>query len=130
MQTGKAESSAEVAARVLKARIIQKDRFLQENNAPGAAGKTMTNNTPGTAVQTMTNAEMTNRQIEKYCPLSPACRETLSKIIDNMQLSMRAYFRIIKVARTIADLEGAADISPAHLAEAAGYRFLDREQEF
>ena len=130
MQTGKAESSADVAARVLKARIIQKNRFLQENNAPGTAGKTMTNNTSGAAVTTMTNAEMTNRQIEKYCPLTPACRETLSKIIDNMQLSMRAYFRIIKVARTIADLEGAADISPAHLAEAAGYRFLDREQEF
>ena len=46
--------------------------------------------------------------------------------MKNMSLSMRAYFRIIKVARTIADLAGARDIRPEHIAEAAGFRFLDR----
>ena len=109
------EPSRVVAERVLKARIIQKDRFAPER----ASG-----------IQILTNAEMGNRQIEKYCYLSPACRETMTKLMDRMQMSMRAYFRIIKVARTIADLEGAENILPGHLAEAAGYRFLDRENLF
>ena len=91
---------------MLKARIEQKNRF---------AGETI-----------HTNAEMNNRQIERYCPLSPACKETLARLMDAMKLSLRAYFRIIKVARTIADLAGERDILPRHLIEAAGYRFLDR----
>jgi len=102
----KAESSEAVAARVLKARIAQKHRF-----APG---------------DTTTNAEMDNKQIERFCPLSEACRVTLEGLMTKLGLSMRAYFRIIKVARTIADLDSAPDILPAHLLEAASYRFLDR----
>jgi magnesium chelatase family protein len=54
----------------------------------------------------------------------------MTALMKNMALSMRAYFRIIKVARTIADLEGAQDIRPAHLAEAASYRFLDKQKMF
>ena len=103
----KSEPSSEVAARVLKARITQKLRF---------AGETIN-----------VNAEMSNRQIEKYCPLSPECQETMRKMMERMNLSMRAYFRIIKVARTIADLEGSEDIRSAHLVEAASFRFLDRQ---
>ena len=103
----KAESSEAVAARVLKARIAQKHRFAAENIS--------------------TNSEMNNRQIEQYCPLSPACLTTLENLVVKMGFSMRAYFRIIKVARTIADLEGSDDIRPAHLLEAASYRFLDRQ---
>jgi magnesium chelatase family protein len=106
MKARKGECSADIAARVLKARIEQKNRF---------AGETI-----------HTNAEMNNRQIERYCPLSPACKETLARLMDAMKLSLRAYFRIIKVARTIADLAGERDILPRHLIEAAGYRFLDR----
>ena len=103
----KGEPSSAVAERVLKARIAQKHRFATESIT--------------------TNAEMNNRQIEKYCPLDEACRETMEKIMARMKLSMRAYFRIIKVARTIADLEGSDDIRPKHLTEAAGFRFLDKE---
>ena len=106
----KAESSEVVAARVLRARIVQKHRF-----EPGP---------------TTTNAEMDLKQIERFCPLSTACRTTLEGLMTKLGLSMRAYFRIIKVARTIADLEGALEIRPAHLLEAASYRFLDRRNLF
>ena len=103
----KAESSAEVAARVLRARERQKRRFEGSG--------------------TLTNAAMDTKQIERFCPLDEACRNTLENLMLKMGFSMRAYFRIIKVARTIADLEGAAAISPQHLLEAASYRFLDRQ---
>ena len=106
LRAQKAESSEAVAARVLKARIAQKHRFAAEPIG--------------------TNAEMDLKQIERYCPLSEACRMTLEGLMTKMGFSMRAYFRIIKVARTIADLEGADDIRPSHLLEAASYRFLDR----
>lgn len=112
---GAAESSAVIAGRVLKARIIQKDRFMKERES---------------GIMIMTNAEMNNRQIERYCPLSQACKDTLTRLMEKMGLSLRAYFRIIKVARTIADLAGENEISPRHIAEAAGYRFLDRDREF
>ena len=102
----KAESSEAVAARVLKARIAQKHRFAPDGPS--------------------SNSEMSNRDIERFCPLSDSCRETLERLMTKMGFSMRAYFRIIKVARTIADLEGAEDIRPEHLLEAASYRFLDR----
>ena len=105
----KAESSEAVAARVLKARIAQKHRF--EPDGPAS------------------NSEMSNRDIERFCPLGDNCRETLERLMTKMGFSMRAYFRIIKVARTIADLEGAEDIRPEHLIEAASYRFLDRRTQ-
>ncbi len=100
------ESSAEVARRVAAAREIQRRRFKGEG--------------------IFTNSEMNNKQIERFCPLDEACRETMMKLMEMLGLSMRAYFRIIKVARTIADLEAAQQIAPEHLAEAASYRFLDR----
>lgn len=106
----KAESSAAVAARVLKARKIQKERFADEG--------------------IFCNSAMNSRQIEKYCPLSDSCKALLEKIIDRMGLSARACSRIIKLARTIADLEGSPDIKPEHISEAAGYRFLDKQDIF
>lgn len=102
----KAEPSEAVAERVRKARLLQQRRFAAEDIS--------------------TNAEMGNRQIERHCPLDEDCRATLEKLMGRTGFSMRAYFRIIKVARTIADLDGAGDIRPAHLLEAASYRFLDR----
>ena len=105
-----AESSASVAARVLAAREIQKARLAGEG--------------------IFCNAAMNNRQIERYCPLSPECREVLERIIDRMGLSARACSRIIKLARTIADLAGLPDILPVHLSEAASYRFLDKQNVF
>ena len=106
LQGHKAEPSSAVALRVMKAREIQKRRFESES--------------------INCNAEMGSKLIEKYCPLSPECMDTMRRLMDSAGFSMRAYFRIIKVARTIADLEGAADINAGHLSEAAGYRFLDR----
>ena len=102
------EGSAAIAERVAKARSVQAARFASEG--------------------IFTNAAMNTRQLERWCTLSEDCRRTLEKILDRMGLSARAYTRILKVARTIADLEGAADILPAHLLEAAGFRFLDRRR--
>lgn len=105
-----AESSAVVAQRVLKAREIQRRRFADDC--------------------IFCNAAMNNRLMEKYCPLDQECKDLLEKIIDRMGLSARACTRIIKLARTIADLEGLPDIRPEHISEAAGYRFLDRQNIF
>ncbi|MBR6672378.1 MAG: magnesium chelatase, partial [Alistipes sp.] len=70
---------------------------------------------------------MTSAMLRRFCPLSVEARTLLDRAMERLQLSARAYDRIIKVARTIADLEGAADIAPAHISEAIGYRSLDRE---
>jgi magnesium chelatase family protein len=70
---------------------------------------------------------MNNRLIEKYCPLDDRCRRLLERIIEKMGLSARACSRIIKLARTIADLEGTKDIQPEHISEAASYRILDKQ---
>lgn len=110
VQRKPAESTAAIAARVLKAREIQKERFSGEN--------------------IFCNAAMNNRMIEKYCPLSPDCRSLLERIIESMGFSARACSRIIKMARTIADLAGTADILPEHISEAASYRFLDKQNIF
>ena len=103
---GKAEPSAEIAKRVLRAREIQRERL-------GGSG-------------IFTNAEMSSKQLETFCPLDEDCKVLLERLIDKLGLSARAYTRIIKIARTIADLAGSARILPAHLSEAASYRFLDR----
>lgn len=103
----KAESSAVIAARVLKAREIQKERFREEG--------------------IFCNASMSSRMIEKYCRLDGQCKALLERIIEKMGLSARACSRIIKLARTIADLAGQSSICPEHLIEAASYRFLDKQ---
>ena len=70
---------------------------------------------------------MTSRMMDKYCPLSPECRTLLEKIIDRMGLSARAYDRVLKVARTIADMDESETIEVKHIAEAIQYRSLDRK---
>ena len=100
------ESSETIAARVSAARAIQEARFEGEG--------------------IFCNAMMKERHLQRWCPLSEECRDTMEKIIDTMGLSARAYSRILKVARTIADLEGRPDILPSHLMEAASFRALDR----
>ena len=108
-----AESSAEVAKRVAAARRIQEARFAGEG--------------------IFTNAEMDAKAIKRYCPLSKDCLELLERLIVSMNLSARAYTRIIRIARTIADLEAvmqneaAGPILPRHLAEASSFRLLDRQ---
>ena len=73
-----------------------------------------------------TNAVMNNRLLEKHCQLNDECRKVMELLISRLGLSARAYSRILKVARTIADLEMSRDIRPEYLREAASYRFLDR----
>lgn len=72
------------------------------------------------------NALLGSREIEDYCPLKKQDAQFLEEALHRLGLSIRAYHRIIKVARTIADLEGAQDIERNHLAEALGYRAMDR----
>jgi magnesium chelatase family protein len=69
---------------------------------------------------------MTGGQMKKWAPLSPEGQALLKQAMERLGLSARAYARINKLARTIADLDGAADIGPAHVAEAISYRALDR----
>ena len=102
------EDSATIAERVARARALQTERFAGEG--------------------IFTNAAMNARQIERYCVLSEECRSTLERILERMGLSARSYTRILKVARTIADLAGEPDLKPAHLLEASGFRFLDRRR--
>lgn len=69
---------------------------------------------------------MGSREIEKHCPLQKQDAQFLESALHQLGLSIRAYHRIIKVARTIADLEGKSHIERSHLAEALGYRAMDR----
>ncbi len=105
-KTGREEPSAAVRARVNEARKIQQARFA------------------GTA--TTCNAKMTEKQIEQYCALSEAGRKLLAGVFEKLGLSARAYNKILKLARTIADLDGSESIAEAHLLEAIRYRNLDR----
>lgn len=106
----KAESSATVAARVERVRELQRVRFARDG--------------------IFCNAEMSKRELDRYCALSPECRSLMEQIISSCGLSARAYTRILRLARTIADMEGSAEISTGHLSEAAGYRFLDKQNLF
>ena len=72
------------------------------------------------------NAQMSSRQIRKYCNISPESERLLESAMNRLGLSARAHDRILKVSRTIADMEGAADISTSHISEAIQYRSLDR----
>jgi magnesium chelatase family protein len=102
------EGSREIRARVINARQIQLERFR-------AAGEKF-----------YSNAQMGSRQIRKFCELNADCERQLERAITQQGLSARAHDRILKVARTIADLEGAANIEIPHIAEAIQYRTLDR----
>jgi magnesium chelatase family protein len=76
--------------------------------------------------KTYSNAQMTTRQIRAYCELGADAERLLERAMQQQGLTARAHDRILKVARTIADLEGAENLSVAHLAEAIQYRTLDR----
>jgi magnesium chelatase family protein len=102
------EPSRDVRARVVAARRIQQKRF---------AGMPHINY----------NAQMDTRAMDEYCVLDDACKALIKVAMERLGLSARAYDRILKVARTIADLSGVENIQPAHIAEAISYRSLDRE---
>ena len=103
----KEECSADIKKRVDKARSIQNTRFANS--------------------KTFCNAKMSVPQTKKYCVLSPECQKLMEQAFSNLKLSARAHDRILRVARTIADLAGEENILPQHLAEAISYRGLDRK---
>jgi magnesium chelatase family protein len=94
-----------VQVRVQEARLRQKKRFLEE-------GIHM-------------NAEMSSEQVRRFCEVASEGKEMLRLAVDKLHLSARGYMRILKVARTIADLEGSDTIESLHLGEALQYRFND-----
>jgi magnesium chelatase family protein len=103
------EPSALVRERVARARKVQIARFKE--------------------TETFCNARMTPRQIKQACKLDLEAEELLKSAILHLRLSARAYDRILKVSRTIADLEGAENIEAKHIAEATQYRSLDRKEQ-
>jgi magnesium chelatase family protein len=106
-ETKPAESSKEIRERVIKAREKQSERFKAHP-------------------QIYSNAQMSSKMIRTYCEIDAAGKTLLKKAMEKLGLSARAYDRILKVARTIADLEGTENIQSYHLAEAIQYRSLDR----
>lgn len=103
------ESSATVRARVETAREIQRGRFL-------AGG-----------VTAATNAHLSQRDVERVCKLDPAGKMLLAQAVEHRGLSARAYGKVLRVARTVADLDGAASIEVRHVSEAVIGRVLDRD---
>ena len=103
------KTSAEMRAKAQEARARQLARF----KADGAQGFTC-------------NADMGAREIQRHCHLTPGAETLLRLAMAEYNLSARAYARILKVARTIADLDGAGDIAEPHVGEAIQYRQLDR----
>jgi len=102
------EGSKDIRKRVVKARLIQEERFKA-------------------ADETHCNAQMSSKELRKYCKIDEACNSILKQAMDKLGLSARAYDRILKVARTIADLEQNVEINTSHISEAIQFRSLDRE---
>ena len=105
--TADGTSSAVMREQVAKARQVQRDRFGADSHR--------------------LNSRMTTRQLRKFCILDAESRSLLQTAMDDLGLSARAHDRILRVARTIADLDSAPTIQPAHVMEAIGYRSLDRK---
>jgi len=106
--TSEPESSAKILERVVRAREIQLARFSSERQ------------------KLYCNAQMPPQSIRKFCELSADCERLLERAMAQQGLSARAHDRILKVARTVADLEGIPQLEPKHIAEAIQYRTLDR----
>lgn len=106
-ENSKLETSASIRQRVNSARKIQLNRYKDFN--------------------IYSNSELTPKLISKYCKLNPQCKKILESAFEKLGLSARAYSKILKVARTIADLEGSSCIEITHITEAIQYRSLDRK---
>jgi magnesium chelatase family protein len=108
------EHSDKIRARVESARAIQRERF---NHPPSPDG----------LWRTRTNARMAPKEIKEFCKLDDECQQLLKMAMTELNLSARAYDRILKVSRTIADLDASAQIQSQHISEAIQYRTLDRQ---
>jgi magnesium chelatase family protein len=119
-----AEGSAEIRTRVLAARERQHARFAAKPNVPHGVpdGKPVR----AKSKPIFSNSQMSTQQIRTYCELSPDAERLLERAMQQQGLSARAHDRILKVARTIADLAAEPNISVGHIAEAIQYRTLDR----
>jgi magnesium chelatase family protein len=104
------DSSARIRTRVEGARALQRERFRAQ---PGIHA----------------NAHMSPRDLRRYCRLSEPVESVLRQAVGRLGLSARAYHRVLKIARTIADLAGAQELNPAHVSEAIQYRSLDRKRK-
>jgi magnesium chelatase family protein len=132
--TSEPEGSGQIRERVMRAREIQLRRFGRSTVVQVSNEKVMPPDTSVVrsaegslrACKTYCNAQMTPRQIRAFCELTPDCERLLERAMMQQGLTARAHDRILKVARTIADLEGAQGIQPKHIAEAIQYRTLDR----
>ena len=107
------ESSAQIRERVMRAREVQQQRFAAYNQTAKSP--------------VHCNAQMPPKLVREYCVLDEKSDRLLAYSMDKLGLSARAYDRILKVARTIADLAGESNIASSHLLEAISYRNLDRE---
>jgi magnesium chelatase family protein len=117
-----AEGSAEIRIRVLAARQIQHKRFAQPPQAAPTSGKGPVR----AAKPIFSNSQMNTQQVRTFCELSPDAERLLERAMQQQGLTARAHDRILKVARTIADLGGEPNIAVKHIAEAIQYRTLDR----
>ena len=104
----KGESSNDIRKRVIESRNIQEKRYIEDE-------------------MVHSNAQMSSKQLQKFCNLDKESREMLKMAMEKLNLSARAYDRILKVSRTIADLSNSENIESQHIAEAIQYRSLDRE---
>lgn len=116
-RTHVAESSASIRERVLKARQIQEERFAKYNSLPMEEGR---------IEPIHSNSQMTPALMREFCVLDDRSLKMLQSAMSQLDLSARAYDRILRVARTIADYEGCENITSTHIAEAISYRNLDR----
>jgi magnesium chelatase family protein len=105
------ETSATIRTRVDRARAVQRARFQNQRGVHA-------------------NAHMTSRDLRRHCRLSTPVESLLSQAVTRLGLSARAYHRVLKIGRTIADLAGAIELTTAHVSEAIQYRSLDRKKEF
>ena len=112
---------------MLAARLAQQECFQPSLKSYGSAGKGLPSTRSGQGRKVRCNAGMRTKELHQHCQLKPDAQAQLKMAITELNFSARAYDRILKVARTIADLAASPDIQTEHVSEAIQYRNLDRQ---